>query len=61
MSSVYMELRKRITKIPMTWRYTCQKKEMNIGIGDGEIDRVPRADRGNSNNSESRPIIIEFS
>ena len=46
MSSVYMELRRRIMKIQMTWMYTRQKQEMNISIGVGEIGRVHRAGRG---------------
>lgn len=45
----------------MTWRYTGQKKEVNISVGDEEIDSVHRAGRGNSKNNEPRPILIEFS
>lgn len=56
-----MDLRRRITKIQMTWRYTGQKKEVNISVGDEEIDSVHRAGRGNSKNNEPRPILIEFS
>lgn len=53
--------RRRITKIQMTWRYTGQKKEVNISVGDEEIVSVHRAGRGNSRNNEPRPILIEFS